>query len=185
MIGRCTKKEYGDIEIKLSHEHFEPIVFYRVLRYNDVILLAAKIKVVPRNLIQEGAHTATLEGRISKKMVHQVTGNTGHQLMADTAKYYGECYSSGNKMFKLFFGEDQTEKHPYKNEDTSKNPVEWMYLNMSSIRHESLCRKRHWAMLVGETISCKHSFFLEMNSDEVDMISFCLKGLKDKYKIQI
>ena len=29
-----------------------------------------------------------MEGKISKKMLHQVTGHAGHQLMADTAKYY-------------------------------------------------------------------------------------------------
>ena len=55
-----TKKENGDIEIKLTHEHFEPIVF-NVLRFNDALSLAAKIYILPRNSNQEGAHTATLE----------------------------------------------------------------------------------------------------------------------------
>ena len=36
-----AKKENGDIEIKLTHEHFELIVFDRVLRFDDAILLAA------------------------------------------------------------------------------------------------------------------------------------------------
>ena len=30
-----------------------------------------------------------MEGSISKKMLHQVTGHARQQLMADTAKYYG------------------------------------------------------------------------------------------------
>ena len=72
----------------MTHEHFEPIVFDRVLRFNDAILVAAKIKILPRNLIQEGAHAATLKGKMSKKMLHQVSEHAGHQLMADTAKYY-------------------------------------------------------------------------------------------------
>ena len=55
------KKENGDIEIKLTHKYFEPIVFDRVLRFDDAILLAAKIKILSRNLNLEGAHTATLE----------------------------------------------------------------------------------------------------------------------------
>ena len=84
-----AKKENDDIEIKLTHKHFEPIVFDRVLRFDDAILLAASIKILPKNLNLEGAHTATLEGSISKKMLHQVTGHAGQQLMADTAKYYG------------------------------------------------------------------------------------------------
>ena len=82
-------KENGDIEIKLTHKHFEPIAFDRVLRFDDAILLAAKIKILPMNLNLEGAHTATSEGRISKKMLHQVTGHAGQQLKVDTAKYYG------------------------------------------------------------------------------------------------
>ena len=84
-----AKKENGDIEIKLTHQHFEPIVFDRVLRFDDAILLAARIKILPKNLNLEGVHTATLEGSISKKLLHQVTGHAGQQLMADTAKYYG------------------------------------------------------------------------------------------------
>ena len=39
-----AKKENGDIEVKLTHEHFEPIVFDRVLRFDDSILLAARLK---------------------------------------------------------------------------------------------------------------------------------------------
>ena len=84
-----AKKENGDIEIKLTHIQFEPIVFDRLLRFDDAILLAARIKTLSKNLNLEGAHTATLEGSISKKMLHQVTGHAGQQLMADTAKYYG------------------------------------------------------------------------------------------------
>ena len=38
-----VKKGNGDIEIKLTHEHFETIVFDGVLRFNDAIVLAAKI----------------------------------------------------------------------------------------------------------------------------------------------
>ena len=59
-------------------------MFDHVLRFNDAIMLAAEINILPRNLNKEGAHTATLEGKISKKMLHQ-TGHAGHQLMADTA----------------------------------------------------------------------------------------------------
>ena len=38
------------------------------------------------------------------------------------------------------------------------------------------------AMLVDEATRCKHSFFLKKKSDQVEMISSWLKGLKDKYK---
>ena len=43
-----AKKENGDIEIKLTHKHFEPIVFDTVLRFDDAILLAAKDQNFPK-----------------------------------------------------------------------------------------------------------------------------------------
>ena len=64
-------------------------MFDRVLRFDDAILLVAKIKILPRNLNLEGAHTVTLEGSFSKKMLLQVTGHAGQQLMTDAAQYYG------------------------------------------------------------------------------------------------
>ena len=60
-----------------------------------------------------------------------------------------------------------------------------MYLDIPSIRHDSLGGRRHWAMLVDEAPRCKHSFFLKKKSDQVAMISSWLKGLRDKYKMQI
>ena len=60
-----------------------------------------------------------------------------------------------------------------------------MYLDISSIRHESLSARRHWAMLVDEVTRCKHSFCLKRKSDQVDMISSWLKALRDKYKMQV
>ena len=84
-----AKKENGDIEIKLTHKHREPIVFDRVLRFDDAILLATRSKILPKNLNLEGAHTATVEGSISKKTLHQVTRHAGQQPMADRAKNYG------------------------------------------------------------------------------------------------
>ena len=56
---------------------------------------------------------------------------------------------------------------------------------MSSIKDESFSGRKHWAMLVDKATKCKHSFFLEKKSDQIDMISSWLKGLKDKYRIQV
>ena len=57
-----AKKENSNIEIKLTHKHFEPIVFDQFLRFDDAILVAAKINTLPSNANQEEAHTATSEG---------------------------------------------------------------------------------------------------------------------------
>ena len=59
------------------------------MRFDDAILVVAKIKTLPSHVNQEEVHAATLEGQISKKMFHQVTGHAGQQLMTDTVKYYG------------------------------------------------------------------------------------------------
>ena len=40
-------------------------------------------------------------------------------------------------------------------------------------------------MLVDEATKYKHSFFLKKKLDQIAMISLSLKGLKDKYKIQV
>ena len=181
-----AKKENGDIEIKLTHKHFEPIVFDKDQRFDDAILLAAKITILPRNLNLEGARMATLEGRISKEMLHQVTGHAGQQLMVDTAKYYGVNVTGVvTKCLSCPLEKIRQKNIPEKNESTSKNPGERMYLDMSSIKDESLGGRRHWAMLVDKATRCKHSFFLKKKSDHGDMVSSWLKGLQDKHNIQV
>ena len=60
-----------------------------------------------------------------------------------------------------------------------------MYLDISSIKDESFGVRKHWAMLVDEATKYKHTFFLKKESDQVELISSWLKGLKDKYKIQV
>ena len=40
-------------------------------------------------------------------------------------------------------------------------------------------------MLVDEVTKCKHSFLLKKKLAQIDMISSWLRGLKDKYKIQV
>ena len=60
-----------------------------------------------------------------------------------------------------------------------------MYLDISSKKDESLIGRRHSAMLVDEATRYKHSFFLKKKSDQVDMVSSWLKGLKDKHNIQV
>ena len=161
-------------------------MFDRVLRFDDAILLAARIKILPKNLNLGGAHTATLEGSIAKKMLHKVTGHTGQQLMADTAQYYGlNVTGIVTKCLTCSLEEIRQKNIPKKNENTAKDPGERMYLDISSMKDESLGGRTHWAMLVDEATRCKHSFFLKKKSDQVDMVSSQLKGLKDKDKIQV
>ena len=119
-------------------------------------------------------------------MLHQVTGHTGQQLMVDTAKYYGVNVTGVvTKCLSCSLEKIRRKNIPKMHESTTKNPGEKMYLDISSIKDESLDGRRHWAMLVDEATRCKHSFFLKKKSDQVDMVSSWLKGLKDKYNIQV
>ena len=102
-------------------------MFDRVLRFDDAIFLAAKIKILPKNLNLEGAHTATLEGSISKKMLHQVTGHAGQQWMTDTAKYYGvNVTGTVTKYLSCSLEKIRQKNIPKKNELKAKEPGERM-----------------------------------------------------------
>ena len=132
-------------------------MFDRVLRLDDAILLAAKIKILPKNLnLEEGAHTAILEGSISEKMLHQVAADDKYSQVL-----WDKCHRNRDKLFKLVFGKDQAKEYSLKNENTAKDPGERMYLDISSIKDESLDGRRHWAILVDEATRWKHSFFLK------------------------
>ena len=72
-------------------------------------------------------------------MLYQVRGHAGHQLMVDTAKYYKVNVTGVvTKCLSCSLEKIRQRNIPKKNEDTTKNPGERMYLDISSLRHESL-----------------------------------------------
>ena len=118
-------------------------------------------------------------------MLHQVTGHAGQQQMMDTAKYYGvQVMGVVMKCLNCSSEKIRQKNIPKKNENTAMQPGERMYLNISSIKDESVDRRKHWTMLVDEATKYKHSFFLKKKLDQIEMIRSWFKGLKDKYKIQ-
>ena len=145
----------------------------------------AKIKTLLSTANQEEAHTSTLEGQISKKKLHQVTGHAGQQLMMDIVKYYGVQVTWGvTKCLRCSSKKIRQKNIPKKNENTATQPGERMYLDISSIKDESIGRRKPWVILVDEATKYKHSFFLKKKSDQIDMISSWLKGLKDSIKFK-
>ena len=78
-----TKKQ-GELFIALNHEDHKPIIFDRVLKAGNLVLLAAKIVI--RNA--EEVNAAIVNGKQSEEYFHRVTGHAGHHLMDATAKYY-------------------------------------------------------------------------------------------------
>ena len=82
MQGGQTKQ--GELFIALTHEDHKPIIFDRVLKAGNSVLLAAK--VVIKN--PEEVNAAIVNRNQSKEYFHRVTGHAGHLLMDATAKYY-------------------------------------------------------------------------------------------------
>ena len=81
MQGGQTKQ--GELFIALTHEDHKPIIFDRVLKAGNSVLLAAKMVI--RN--PEEVNAAIVNGKQSKEHFHRVTGHAGHHLMDATAKY--------------------------------------------------------------------------------------------------
>ena len=82
MQGGQTKQ--GELFIALTHKDHMPIIFDRVLKAVNSVLLAAK--TVIKN--PEEVNSAIVNGKQSKEYFHKVTGHAGHHLMDTTAKYY-------------------------------------------------------------------------------------------------
>ena len=74
----------GELFIALTHEDHKPIIFHRVLKAVNSVLLASKMEI--RN--PEEVSSAIVNGKQSKEYFHRVTGHAGHHLMDATAKYY-------------------------------------------------------------------------------------------------
>ena len=76
----CQTKQ-GELFIALTHEDHKLIIFDRVLKAGNSVLLAAKMMI--RNLEQVNA--SIVNGKQSKEYFHRVTGHAGHHLIDTTA----------------------------------------------------------------------------------------------------
>ena len=75
MQGGQTKQ--GELFIALTHEDHKHIIFDRVLKAGNSVLLAAKMVI--RN--PEEVNAVILNRKQSKEYFHRVTGHAGHHLM--------------------------------------------------------------------------------------------------------
>ena len=114
MQGGQTKQ--GELFIALNHEDHKPIIFDRVLKAGNSILLAAKMVI--RN--PEEVNAAIVNGKQSKEYFHRVTGHAGHHLT--TAKYYKvNLTGKVNNSLSCSLEKIRQKNIPKKNEDKSKN----------------------------------------------------------------
>ena len=180
MQGGQTKQ--GELFIALTHEDHKTIIFNRVLKAGNSVLLAAKMVI--KN--PEEVNAAIVNGKQSKEYFHRVTGHAGHHLMDATAKYY-KVYLTGkvNNCLSCSLEKIRQKNIPKKNEVKSKNPGERMYLDISSMRKASMGGRQHWVMLVDEATKYKKSFFLKKKNEQVEPIIDWIKALKARHKIQV
>ena len=82
MHGGQTKQ--GELFIALTHEDHKPIIFDRVLKAGNSVLLA--VKMVIKNPEEDNA--TIVNGNQSKEYFHRVARHAGHHLIDATAKYY-------------------------------------------------------------------------------------------------
>ena len=180
MQGGQTKQ--GELFIALTHENHKPIIFYRVLKAGDSVLLAAKMLI--KN--PEEVNAAIVNGKQSKEYFCRVTGHAGHLLMDATAKYYKiDLTDKVNNCLSCSLEKIRQKNIPKKNEDKTKNPGERMYLDISSMRKPSMGGRQHWVMLVDEATKDKKSFFLKKKNEQVEPIIDWIKALKARHKIQV
>ena len=129
MQGGQTKQ--GELFIALTHEDHKPIIFDRVLKAGNSVLLAAKMVI--KN--PEEVNVAIVNGKQSKEYFHRATGHVGHHLMYATAKYYKvDLTGKVNNCLSCSLEKIRQKNIPKNNEDKTENPGERMYLDISSMR---------------------------------------------------
>ena len=126
MQSRQTKQ--GEICIALTYEDHKPIIFDRVLKAGNSVLLAAKMVI--KN--PEEVYSVIVNGKQSKECFHKVTRHAGHHLNDATAKYYKvDLTGKVNNCLSCSLEKIRQKNIPKKNEDKSENPGERMYLDIS------------------------------------------------------
>ena len=138
MLGCWTMQsgqtKQGELFIALTHEAHKPIIFDRVLKAGNSVLLAANMVI--RNPVEVNA--AIVNGKQSKDYFHRVTGHAGHHLMDATAKYYKvDLTGKVNNCLSCSLEKIRQKNIPNKNKDKSENPGERIYLDISSMRNQA------------------------------------------------
>ena len=139
MRGGQTKQ--GELFIALTHEDHKPIIFDRVLKAGNSVLLSAKMVI--KN--PEEVNAAIVNGKKSKEYFHRVTVHAGRHLMDATSNYYKvDLTGKVNDCLSCSLEKTRHKNITKKNEDKSKNPGERIYLDISSMRKPRMGGRQQW-----------------------------------------
>ena len=118
---------------------------------------------------------------------HQITGHTGEHLLKTTAENMGiqitgklePCEVCAQAKIR------QANVPKKKQKQEPSRPGYRMFIDISSFKHKSMGRKRHWLIVVDEFSDYSHSFFLRKKSDQMVVIPIWIKGLNSKHGIVV
>ena len=116
-----------------------------------------------------------------------MTGHTGEHLLSTTAENMGIKLTGKLEPCEICAQVKirQANIPKKKEKQVPSRPGYRLFIDISSFKHESMGRRRHWLIAVDKFSDCSHSFFLKRKSDQIVMIPIWIKGLKAKYGIDV
>ena len=180
MNGRCKE---GGLVIELFKTTRASMIFDRMIPSGSSWSMGI---IVQRVL--DHPHSAMEPGKtISMSKLHQITGHTGAYLLRPTANYMrlnltGKlapcevCVQA--KIRQANIPKKKMKKLPTR-------PGYRVFIDICSFKQVSRGGNRHWLIVVDEFSNCSHSFFLSRKSDRIKLVPRWIKGLANKYVIEI
>ena len=136
--------------------------------------------ITTQRLVRQ-AHAVIEPGKITPIWkFHQMTGHTGEHLLRTTAENMGIKLTGKLEPCEICAQAKirQANIPKKKEKQVPSRPGYRIFIDISSFKHESMGRKRHWLIAVDEFSDYNHSFFLKRKNDQTVMIPIWIKGLK-------
>ncbi|KAL7572821.1 hypothetical protein ACA910_014675 [Epithemia clementina (nom. ined.)] len=181
--GKWVDKQ---LTVNLTKKGEEPIVFDQKIQSGSTLLIGLRIeqRVVAVNM-------ATVSGvRMMKQKFHQVLGHLGHcgaQVLGPTTEKLGLILTGGLKKCENCPMEKIRKANIAKESGGNKatEPGGQFYLDMASMKHNSLGGRKHWVLMVDKYSDFKKSIFLKKKNDQVEPIVEWIKELKTAHRISV
>ena len=119
--------------------------------------------------------------------LHQMTGHTGEHLLRPTANYL-KLKLKGKLASCEVCTQAKIRKRNVPKKKMKKLPTRLGYrvfIDICYFKQVSRGGNRHWLIVVDEFSNCTHSFFLNKKSNQIKIMPMWIRGLSEKYKIEI
>ena len=150
------RQKEGGLIIELFKTTRASMKFDRMIPSGSSWLMGVKVQRVV-----DQAHAIEPGKKISMWKFHQITGHTGEHLLRPTAKYMKieltgklpPCEVCAQAKIR------QANVPKTKMKKVPSRPGHRVFIDISSLKHESRGGNRHWLIAVDEFSDCSHSFF--------------------------